>query len=205
MIDYFCSLVIHLYISMQKTPLIILAGVIVIVVAVWFFNNSETETVVQNTDTSAAQELTPINPAIQTEEEVNVIVEPEVVTESPTDNVADTAVVQELPTPEPAPLAAGTYTKYSPDKVASADGDVVLFFKADWCPSCRVLDSDIKNNLSNIPSGVTILEVNYDKETALKQKYGITTQHSLVQVDNSGNQIKKWSGSPRLSSVIAEL
>jgi thiol-disulfide isomerase/thioredoxin len=101
---------------------------------------------------------------------------------------------------------AGTYTLYDASKLAMANsGDVVLFFKASWCPSCRALDSNIKAKLEAIPAGLTILEVDYDSAAALKQKYGVTTQHTLVQVDASGNLIQKWSGSPTLASVVAKV
>jgi thiol-disulfide isomerase/thioredoxin len=100
----------------------------------------------------------------------------------------------------------GTYAQYDESKLAMANrGEVVLFFKASWCPSCRALDSNIKANLEAIPAGLTILEVDYDSATALKQKYGVTTQHTLVQVDASGNLIEKWSGSPTLAAVVAKV
>src|SRR3989344_6699452 len=100
-------------------------------------------------------------------------------------------------------MKVGSYEAYSPEKVARAEtGDVVLFFHASWCPSCRALNLDIEKNMSSIPEGVSILKVDYDKETEMKKKYGITYQHTLVQVDKDGNMIKKWSGSPTLSSLV---
>ncbi|MEK7069156.1 MAG: thioredoxin family protein [Patescibacteria group bacterium] len=104
-------------------------------------------------------------------------------------------------------MKAGSYEVYAPEKVtlASADHDVVLFFHASWCPTCRAVDADIKANLSKIPSTLAILDVNYDNSTALKQKYGVTYQHTFVQVDKGGNLIKKWSGSPTLSALVAEV
>ena len=104
-------------------------------------------------------------------------------------------------------MKAGSYEAYAPEKVAlaSATHDVVLFFRASWCPTCRAVDADIKANLSKIPSSLAILDVNYDNSTALKQKYGVTYQHTFVQVDKDGNLIKKWSGSPTLSALVVEV
>jgi len=104
-------------------------------------------------------------------------------------------------------MKAGSYEAYAPEKIAlaSATHDVVLFFRASWCPTCRVVDADIKANLSKIPSDLSILDVNYDTATVLKQKYGVTYQHTFVQVDKDGNLIKKWSGSPTLSALVAEV
>lgn len=87
---------------------------------------------------------------------------------------------------------AGLYANYSVDLLSKAsEGNVVLFFNASWCPSCQSTVKDVNANLSKIPYNLTILSVDYDKETALRQKYGITTQHSFVKVDKDGNEIKK--------------
>lgn len=103
-------------------------------------------------------------------------------------------------------MSKGGYEMYSPEKLAMAEkGKVVLFFKASWCPSCRALDADIKASLSDIPAGVTILEVDYDKSAELKQKYGVTMQHTLVQVDKDGNQITKWSGGATLEDIVKNI
>jgi len=101
---------------------------------------------------------------------------------------------------------SGSYESYAESKLSLADeGRVVLFFHASWCPGCRALNADIEKNLSNIPEDVTILKTDYDTETALKAKYGVTTQHTMVQVDAQGNMIKKWSGSSRLSDLVSQL
>jgi len=101
----------------------------------------------------------------------------------------------------------GSYEAYDATKVAQAatDGKAVLFFHANWCPTCRALNSNIESNLSKIPSGVTIFKTDYDTQTALKKKYGITYQHTMVQVDAEGNQITKWSGSPTLNDLISKI
>lgn len=108
--------------------------------------------------------------------------------------------------PEGAMMSAGSYEAYAPEKLAKAEtGKVVLFFRASWCPTCRALDSDIKANLKNIPKDVTILDVNYDTSTALKQKYGVTYQHTFVQVDAQGTQLAKWQGSATLAALVGNI
>lgn len=103
-------------------------------------------------------------------------------------------------------MQKGSYESYAAAKLSKANsGDVVLFFRASWCPTCKVLDADLRANSTNIPSGLTILDVNYDTETALKQKYGVTYQHTLVQVDAKGNMITKWSGGQTLASLVANV
>lgn len=103
-------------------------------------------------------------------------------------------------------MKVGSYEAYSPEKIARAEsGDVVIFFHASWCPSCRGLNADIEANLNAIPEGVSILKADYDKENELKKKYGVTYQHTLVQVDKNGAMIKKWSGSPNLTSLLSQV
>lgn len=103
-------------------------------------------------------------------------------------------------------MMVGSYESYTPEKLARAEsGDVVLFFHASWCPSCRGLDADIKKNMSEIPENVSILQVDYDAETELKKKYGVTTQHTLVQVDAQGNMITKWSGGGSLENLLSKI
>ena len=103
-------------------------------------------------------------------------------------------------------MKSGSYEVYAPEKLMNAlSGDVVLFFRASWCPTCKAADDDIRAHISAIPAGLTILDVDYDKSTALKQKYGVTYQHTFVQVKADGTLIKKWSGSSTLSALVAEV
>lgn len=113
--------------------------------------------------------------------------------------------------PQPPALAAettaGTFTDYSPDKLALAeDGTLVLFFRADWCPTCRGLENNINANLSAIPANTHILKLDYDTETELKKKYGVIRQHTLIQVDANGNEIKTLTGlTNTLDQVLNQL
>ena len=104
-------------------------------------------------------------------------------------------------------MKVGSYEVYSASKIAMASDshDVVLFFRASWCPSCKAVDADIKAHLQDIPATLTVLDVDYDNSAELKQKYGVTYQHTFVQVDAQGNLIAKWSGSPTLSSLVAKV
>jgi len=96
----------------------------------------------------------------------------------------------------------GQYIDYSSDIIASTSGTKVLFFHAPWCPQCRALDSSIKGG--PIPSGVTIIKVDYDSNQGLRKKYGVTTQTTLVRVDDSGNLVKKYVAydSPTLDALV---
>ncbi len=113
---------------------------------------------------------------------------------------ASTAVAQQT--------AAGSYisyAQYTANKDQYKDSRVVLYFHAPWCPTCQALDKNIKDNLHSIPANTTIVKTDYDSSADLKRKYGVTYQHTMVQIDASGNKIKKWSGSPELQDVLTEI
>ena len=92
--------------------------------------------------------------------------------------------------------AKGAYVGYSPAALAEAgaNGKAVLFFHAAWCPFCKAANEAFNSRLSEIPEGVTVLKTDYDTQKELKTKYGVTYQHTFVQVDASGNMVAKWNG-----------
>lgn len=116
------------------------------------------------------------------------------------------------PTPAlPAPdstLAAGSYVDYA-DYLADPGGfsrtDVVLFFHAPWCPSCRATDQDIETRRDALPSGLTLVKVDFDSQQALRTTYGVTMQHTFVQIDSDGAEIKKWNGSLTVDAIATEI
>ena len=93
------------------------------------------------------------------------------------------------------------YIEYSPGVIEKAAGSRrVLFFYANWCPTCRPANAGFIQNESDIPEDVTVIRINYnDTDTSEEEKdladtYDITYQHIFVQVDDEGNAIKMWSG-----------
>jgi len=84
-------------------------------------------------------------------------------------------------------VTAGVYAPYDAEQIAQSKADhILLFFHATWCPSCRALDADIVANANSIPAGVEIYKVDYDIEVALKRQYGVTTQHSIIEISSTG-------------------
>ena len=80
----------------------------------------------------------------------------------------------------------------------------VLFFHAEWCPTCRGMEEAILNEMETFPGGTKILKADYDTETELKKTYGITTQSIIVIVDKDGNATETLAA-PSNADIIAAL
>ena len=121
---------------------------------------------------------------------------------APTTSSAPEPSPSESATSEPA-TPPGRYISladYEKDRAAYADTKVVYFFHAPWCPSCRATESAI--DADGVPDGLTLVKVDYDSNTQLRQEYGITYQHTFVQVDEDGAQLAKWSGSEDGAAIL---
>jgi len=90
------------------------------------------------------------------------------------------------------------YSKGAYDQAANKRR--VLYFYATWCPSCKVANEDFTANPNKIPGGVVVIRTNYNdpntdqEEKDLAKKYGITYQHTFVQIDEQGKELTKWNG-----------
>ena len=99
------------------------------------------------------------------------------------------------------------YRNYTPELVASAlksGQKVTLFFAASWCPTCKALDVAIRSDLGSIPADSLIVKINYDTSTALKQKYGVVTQHTTVVLSSDGTLASKKIGARTVTEVISK-
>ncbi len=103
--------------------------------------------------------------------------------------------------------ASAAFQEYTPEAVSSATADetVVLFFHATWCSTCKLLADDIEANADSIPDDVRILLVDFDTATELKQRHGVTLQHTLVQVDSTGDAVKQWHLTRTLDELLDSL
>jgi thiol-disulfide isomerase/thioredoxin len=93
-------------------------------------------------------------------------------------------------------MSAGRTVIYSgmeDARARTAKGPVVLMFSADWCPICQADLKDISANGSRLGK-ITVVIVDYDKEKALGRTYGVTYQHTYVQIDSNGAKLGIWSG-----------
>ena len=107
--------------------------------------------------------------------------------------------------PSAAAMMAGAYLDqktYESQMDKRAGTKVVYFFHAPWCPDCRATDAALL--ATGVPEGLTVVKVDFDTATELRQKYGVTQQHTFVQVGSDGMQLGKWSGSADGAAILAK-
>jgi thiol-disulfide isomerase/thioredoxin len=101
--------------------------------------------------------------------------------------------------------AVSGYTVYNASAVSdalAAKQNVVLFFHAPWCPSCKTADKNF--TAETAPANTVVFKVDYDTSTELKKKYGVTSQHTFVSL-NADESMKKKSSGDKNYADIAEL
>ena len=122
-----------------------------------------------------------------------------------TETVEETATV-ETKTETTTQTEAPEYIAYSQEKYDELLGKkpFALFFHAPWCPTCRGMEKAITEELTTFPKGAKILKADFDSEKALKEKYGITVQSTVVIIDAEGKALKTLAA-PDNEELIEEL
>lgn len=194
----------------MKSSHTILLVVIVVVVAVVFFlkmgDKQSTEDFSRNSAPTTAEEQKNVPAPDTSVDSPGAVAEPTAAQPEAQMTKEEDKMKSEMKSDEMAKSGPGTYAPYTAEALANNTAEkTVLTFHAPWCPSCRALDTDITNNLSKIPSGVAIYKVDYDTATELKKKYGITTQHSVIEIDKNGEKISGVSRPFTLDGLVATL
>lgn len=73
------------------------------------------------------------------------------------------------------------------------DGPTVVFFFATWCPNCKAAALEFSTKWVEVRPGIALVVADYDKQTALKTKYGVTYQDTYVLVGADGGKRKLWN------------
>ncbi len=128
--------------------------------------------------------------------------------QSQTSSVADQASPAPVATTESAESATNTpadtdaettdsyqpYSQAAVDEALAAGKKPVLFFHADWCPTCRAADADITSNIDVLPEDVVVFKTDFDSQSELKKEYEVVQQHSFVQLGADGEVVTQWVG-----------
>jgi thiol-disulfide isomerase/thioredoxin len=123
-------------------------------------------------------------------------------------NEPDSSMSETPNASETSTLAAGDFIPYesfvtSGDKYS--DSKVVLFFNAVWCSTCLQARENIEASLGEIPENLAIVVVDFDDSIELRKKYGVTVQHTFIEIDSSGEPLGKWSGSVTVDQIVEQL
>ena len=113
----------------------------------------------------------------------------------------------EIPVKQPTLIGGpGGYQDFSLETYQRLLGQkpFALFFHASWCPTCRNMEKEIQENLSQLPQDLTLLKVNFDQETEIKKKYGLTQQSLVKIIDGKGNPGETLVA-PKLQKIIEGL
>jgi thiol-disulfide isomerase/thioredoxin len=98
---------------------------------------------------------------------------------------------------------AGNYVSYEQGSgMIDSDKVTVLDFYASRCPSCRAAHKNIVAESNQLPKNLQILNVDYDTNKDLRDKYWVTSQHTFVLVDRNGNKIKSIQWLNHVSEII---
>ncbi|MBN2353551.1 MAG: redoxin domain-containing protein [Spirochaetales bacterium] len=97
------------------------------------------------------------------------------------------------------------FTTEAAARALAAKGPTVYFFAASWCPNCRAAMKDIRASYKSLAKGATLVLVNYDTASALKTRYGVTYQHTFVQIDKAGKPVAVWSGTSTVARINSRI
>ena len=113
-------------------------------------------------------------------------------TPSPTAEQPVPAQKQPEPEAKQSSYTAGAIQIYSPTAYAEALADgktVIIDFHASWCPICAANAPGIRAAFESTANpNVVGFIADYDKETALENQFGVSSQSTLVKVRGSDPQ-----------------
>ena len=97
------------------------------------------------------------------------------------------------------------YKPYSSAEFENMTGKpFAVFFHAGWCPKCQALEANINKVLSSLPESFRVLKADFDKETELKAKYGVTMQTTFIIIDANGEAVETLAN-PSLEQITNSL
>ena len=89
------------------------------------------------------------------------------------------------------------------DKLQAEGKPAIVYFHADWCPTCKV-QKPIVDSLLKQPDmqSITLLIADYDKEIALKKAMHISQQSTFV-VFKKGKEVTRATGQTSKEAIQA--
>lgn len=100
-------------------------------------------------------------------------------------------------------VSKATYVGFSRgayDKALTENVPVMLYFYANWCPTCRAQEPQNIGLFKNLDLNVQAFRVNFndsetdDEEKKLAKAFGVTYQHTFIFLDRNGKEITRKVG-----------
>jgi thiol-disulfide isomerase/thioredoxin len=98
-----------------------------------------------------------------------------------------------------------SYETYAaaPEKYSASN--VVLFYNAYWCSTCKAARDGFEAGLSEMPEDLTIVLVDFDENTEMRKKHDVIVQHTFIEVDSAGNELQRWYGSTTVAELVEKI
>lgn len=91
------------------------------------------------------------------------------------------------------------------DRARTAGKPVVVYFHADWCPTCRAQQPIVDKLAREAPfKALTIFEADFDTQTALEKSLKVTQQSTFV-VFKQGREVTRSTGQTQEPAIRAVL
>jgi hypothetical protein len=129
-------------------------------------------------------------------------------TNPPAETNAQPEPVATTAAPEGVYANAAGYISYetfsaSPEKYSASN--VVLFYNAYWCSTCKAARDGFESGMDTMPEDLTIVLVDFDENTEMRKKHDVIVQHTFVQIDSMGNELQRWYGSTTVAELVEKI
>lgn len=95
---------------------------------------------------------------------------------------------------ERAPADAVLFESLEQVQAIAENGPAILYFHADWCPTCQATMTAFQARWPEVQPGITLVIVDYDVEIDLRTQFGVSYQNTYVQVNADGSREQIWNG-----------
>ena len=94
-----------------------------------------------------------------------------------------------------------SYETYSASPEKYSASNVVLFYNAYWCSTCKTARDGFESGMDTMPEDLTIVLVDFDENIEMRKKHDVIVQHTFVQIDSTGNELQRWYGSTTVAEI----
>jgi hypothetical protein len=79
----------------------------------------------------------------------------------------------------------------------------VLFFFDPDCAECLAVDESL--TMEGVPEGLTVIKVDFDTYTDAREKYGVESTMTFVQIDDQEHEVDQWTGSANADEILTRV